>query len=222
MASVSSVVKEVINKSPFISEMLIQEVISFSNLAKSIKPRVEALYGQEVKDAAIVMAIRRYSDELKRNKKIPSHGKLEFELSMKSNIYDVNFIRSEEFIKKVPPLYERVHQQDGDFFNISVSNHEISLSVSEKFANAVDEILNGEKIVAKMHDLVALTISFSDDKFLSTPGVMYLATRMLAWENINVFEVVSTMNVLTFIVKKEDGLRSYAALQAFLNEEIKN
>ena len=220
MASVSSVVKDVINHSPFISEMLIQEVISFSNLAKSIKPRVEALYGQEVNSAAIVMAIRRYSDELKKSKEIPEHGRIEYELSMKSNIYDVNFIRNDEFIKKLPSLYDKIHLSSGDFFNVSVSSHEIGVSVSEKYKTIIDQFLSQEEIVARMDNLVALTIVFNDGKFLATPGVMYLATRMLAWENINVFEIVSTMNVLTFIVSKEDGLRAYAALQTFLNEEI--
>ena len=65
MASVAAAVKTIINRSPFISEMLIQDVISFSNLAKSIQPKVEALYGESVNTAAVVMAIRRYADELK-------------------------------------------------------------------------------------------------------------------------------------------------------------
>ena len=46
LGSISSCVQEVIDVSPFISEMLIDEVISFSNLARFIKPKVEALYGE--------------------------------------------------------------------------------------------------------------------------------------------------------------------------------
>ena len=49
--SAASCVKDVINRSPFISEMLIREVISFSNLAQFIKPKVEQLYGGEVSSA---------------------------------------------------------------------------------------------------------------------------------------------------------------------------
>ena len=50
--SVASAVKTIINRSPFISEMLIQEVISFSNLAKSIQPKVESLHGDKVNTSA--------------------------------------------------------------------------------------------------------------------------------------------------------------------------
>lgn len=217
--SVAGCVKSVINRSPFISEMLIQEVISFSNLAKFIKPKVETLYGESVNSAAIVMAIRRYAEDLKKSKDLPSHDSISYEISMKSNIYDVNFIRNDSFINSLPILYERIRPEAGDFLNVTLGSHEISLSVSEKYRSIVDDIVAKEKIVATQSDLVAITIVF-DEGFFETPGVLYLAVRKLAWENINVIEIVSTMNVLTFVIKKEDSLPAYAALQTFLKEEI--
>lgn len=218
--SVAGCVKNVINRSPFISEMLIQEVISFSNLAKFIKPKVEALYGESVNSAAIVMAIRRYAEDLKRNKEKRKQGTINYEISMKTNIYDVNFLRNDSFISSLPVLYERIRPESGDFLNVTLGSHEISLAVSEKYKPIVDEILAKEKIVSTMNDLVALTIVFHDGGFLETPGVLYLAVRKLAWENINVIEIVSTMNILTFVIKREDSLSAYAALQTFLKEEV--
>ena len=218
--SVAGCVKNVINRSPFISEMLIQEVISFSNLAKFIKPKVEALYGESVNSAAIVMAIRRYAEDLKRNKEKRKQGTINYEISMKTNIYDVNFLRNDSFISSLPVLYERIRPESGDFLNVTLGSHEISLAVSEKYKPIVDERLAKEKIVSTMNDLVALTIVFHDGGFLETPGVLYLAVRKLAWENINVIEIVSTMNILTFVIKREDSLSAYAALQTFLKEEV--
>ncbi len=218
--SVAGCVKNVINRSPFISEMLIQEVISFSNLAKFIKPKVEALYGESVNSAAIVMAIRRYAEDLKRNKEKRKQGTINYEISMKTNIYDVNFLRNDSFISSLPVLYERIRPESGDFLNVTLGSHEISLAVSEKYKPIVDELLAREKIVSTMNDLVALTIVFHDGGFLETPGVLYLAVRKLAWENINVIEIVSTMNILTFVIKREDSLSAYAALQTFLKEEV--
>lgn len=218
--SVAGCVKNVINRSPFISEMLIQEVISFSNLAKFIKPKVEALYGESVNSAAIVMAIRRYAEDLKRNKEKRKQGTINYEISMKTNIYDVNFLRNDSFISSLPVLYERIRPESGDFLNVTLGSHEISLAVSEKYKPIVDELLAKEKIVSTMNDLVALTIVFHDGGFLETPGVLYLAVRKLAWENINVIEIVSTMNILTFVIKREDSLSAYAALQTFLKEEV--
>ena len=121
--SVAGCVKSVINRSPFISEMLIQEVISFSNLAKFIKPKVEALYGSSVNSAAIVMAIRRYAEDLKRSQELPVQGTIDYEISMKSNIYDINFLRNDSFISSLPALYERIRPESGDFLNVTLGAH---------------------------------------------------------------------------------------------------
>ena len=84
---------------------------------------------------------------------------------------------------------------------------------------AADAATEGMEVVHTYTDLVALTIVFHGD-FLQTPGVTYLAVRKLAWENINIIEIVSTMNVLTFIISREDSTRAYQALEAFLDEEL--
>jgi predicted transcriptional regulator len=38
----------------------------------------------------------------------------------------------------------------------------------------------------------------------------------LAWEQINVIEIVSTMNELTFVIKREDSMKAFDVLQGFL------
>lgn len=220
--SVSSIVKRLINSSPFISEMLIEEVISFSNLAQYLKPKVEELYTGPVTLPSIVMAIRRYAEELKKENHLKEKGrkKIEYELSMKSNIYDVNITFSRTFISKLPQLYSLVRQEAGDFINVSVGEREIVIVVSDKYKNYLDELTKKENITQQEKDMVAVSIFFKDETFLETPGVTYLATRKLAWENINIYEIVSTLKGLTFIIKKEDSIRAYALLQAFLDEEL--
>ena len=66
-----------------------------------------------------------------------------------------------------------------------------------------------------MEDLVALSLVFTGD-FLQTPGIVYEAVRRLAWEEINVIEIVSTMNELTFVIKREDSMQAFEVLQSFL------
>lgn len=220
-SSVAFYVKEIINRSPFISEMLIQEVISYSNLAVFIKPKVEALYGSEVSSAAIVMAIRRYTQDLKKLNHIEKKkNKIDFEISMKTNIYDVNIKRSNSFIANIPNLYSIIKSENGDFINISLSDYEIVVTISDKYKDVLDGILKNENVINSELDMVALTISFKDNNFLETPGITYLATRKLAWENINIYEIVSTLNVLTFIIKRKDSLQAYSVLQAFFDEEL--
>ncbi len=220
-SSVAFYVKEIINRSPFISEMLIQEVISYSNLALFIKPKVEALYGSEVSSAAIVMAIRRYTLDLKKLNHLEKNNKgIDYEIQMKTNIYDVNIKRSASFIDNISSLYSLIRIENGDFINISIGEYEIVVTISDKYKTNLDTLLEGEKVINREEDMVALTISFKGNNFLETPGITYLATRKLAWENINIYEIVSTLNVLTFIIKKKDSIQAYGVLQAFFDEEL--
>lgn len=218
-ASIASYVKTIIDRSPFISDMLIQDIASYSNLALSIKPKVEALYGAPVSDSSIVMAIRRYAEELRSKPKRSRSGSIDYEIQMKTNIYDVNLRRNDLFAGKLPEIYSSVHPENGDFINVTIGSHEITLSVSENARSNVDRILSDFEIVHSYTDLVALTILFHGD-YIQTPGITYLAVRKLAWEHINIIEIVSTMNVLTFIVSREDSHRAYQALEAFLDEEL--
>ncbi len=218
-ASIASYVKTIIDRSPFISDMLIQDIASYSNLALSIKPKVEALYGAPVSDSSIVMAIRRYAEELRSKPKRSRSGSIDYEIQMKTNIYDVNLRRNDMFAGKLPEIYSSVHPENGDFINVTIGSHEITLSVSENARSNVDRILSDFEIVHSYTDLVALTILFHGD-YIQTPGITYLAVRKLAWEHINIIEIVSTMNVLTFIVSREDSHRAYQALEAFLDEEL--
>lgn len=219
MASISNCVKQIINRSPFINEMLAQNIISYSNLARFIQPKVEAMYGSEVKHSAIVMAVRRHGEDLQAEGAFPRRGKIEYEISVKTNIYDVNFVRSDAFVSRLSSLYDEVKPQKGDFLNVSIGSHEISLAVSDKFRAAVEEMVKGEEILHRNEDMVALTISFTGD-FLQTPGILYMATRKLAWENINLTEIVSTMNELTFVIERADSMRAYDVLQSFFDEEV--
>ena len=101
-ASIASYVKRIIDRSPFLSDMLIQDIASYSNLALSIKPKVEELYGSSVSTSSIVMAIRRYADELRAKPRGKRSEDIGYEIQMKTNIYDVNLRRNDLFAEKLP------------------------------------------------------------------------------------------------------------------------
>ena len=216
--SVSSCVKRIVDKSPFIHEMLIKGILSFSNYAASIQDEVQKAYGKEVKASAIVMALRRYAEELKRASLKQDKGNVEYGIVMKTNIFDLNLVRRDSFISKLGSLYGQISTEKGDFLNITLGSHEVSLAVSEKYRQLVSELAKDEEVLNQMDDLVALSLVFTGD-FLQTPGIVYEAVRHLAWEQINVIEIVSTMNELTFVIKREDSMKAFDVLQGFLGAQ---
>ena len=51
--------EESLRKRPFIEEALSEDLINLSSLARMIKGDIEQLTGKEIKESAVVMAIRR-------------------------------------------------------------------------------------------------------------------------------------------------------------------
>ncbi|MCK9286249.1 MAG: hypothetical protein PHU24_00380 [Sphaerochaetaceae bacterium] len=216
MESVSNCVKQIIDRTPFLYEMLIQGILSYSNYAQSIMPTVRQMHGREVKLSAIVMAIRRYAEELRKKEAEQQPSNLKYEIIMKTNIFDLNLVRNDSIMAKLGKLYDAVSPSKGDFLNVTLGSHEVSLSVSEKYRPLVEDLVRDEQVLHQMGDLVALSLVFSGD-FMSTPGIVYEAVRKLAWEQINVNEIISTMNELTFVIRRDDSMKAFAVLQSFLD-----
>ncbi|MFA7396779.1 MAG: DUF7523 family protein [Sphaerochaetaceae bacterium] len=218
MESVSSAVKKIIDRTPFLYEMLIQGILSYSNYAATIHQEVETLHGKSVKSSAIVMAIRRYAEQLRLKEEEQVEYNLHYEMRMKTNIHSINLKRSNTLMEKLSRVYALISPLSGDFLNITLGSYELSLSFSDKYLSEVKKIITQETILHSEGDLVALSLVFSGD-FMTTPGIVYEAVRKLAWENINVNEIVSTMNELTFVIKRSDSMEAFTVLQTFLGGE---
>ncbi len=215
MGSVSGEVKMVLENKPFLLDALGRGILSLGNLAEEIRPEIERRLGKEVKDSAIVMALRRFGEEIQQHITPPEGGEVSGEIIMKTNICDFNVRKSPVLLMRLKELYALVSIDRGDFLNITVGNNEISISVSEKYYERMEEFLKNETIYNERKGLVSLTLLFSGD-FLHTPGIVFQVIRRLAWENINLFEIVSTMTELTVVIDKSDSMKGYGVLQKYL------
>ena len=221
MESVSSIVKRLLHQKPFLLEAFGRGILSFGGVAAEFKPTVERQLGKEVKESAIVMALRRYAEEIKEKPapEVEAGVPLSCEILMKTNICDFNVRKNEAFLQRLGRLYEMVQLGKGDFLNVTIGNDEVSIAISEKYRDRTEEFLGDEEILEERSGLVSLTILFSGD-FLHTPGIVFQALRKLAWEHINVYEIISTMTELTVVISKEDSSRGYEALQEFIEKPL--
>ncbi|MFH1642001.1 MAG: hypothetical protein ABIC04_03815 [Nanoarchaeota archaeon] len=212
MVTVSHLVKYIIKDKPFLQEALANKLISYGNLAEQLRPKIQEELGKDVKHSAVVMALRRYSDELEKEHDKVKPFNYKSEIIMKTNICDICLLRKPDLMSKLHKLYTMVDFDKGDTLNIILGNFEVSIITNEKYKSKFLDFLKGEKVITKESNLVALTMRFSDD-FIHTPGVIFNTIRKLAWENINIFEVVSTLSELTLILRKADSMKAYDALQ---------
>ena len=210
MVTISQTVKKIVNDKIFILEPLSKKIISNVSLAEQLKPEIESELGKKVKTHAIVMALRRYTDDIQKK-----HKKITFDYSseiiLKTDICDIALIRSPTIITKLKRLYDIVDFEKGDILNIIHGRHEVVIVTNERYLKKTLTLFKGEKILNVEKNLVSLTLTFSSD-FLHTPGMIYNVVRALAWDNINIYEIVSTNTELTFILNKKDSANAYRVL----------
>ncbi|MDH7517942.1 MAG: hypothetical protein QHH19_06330 [Candidatus Thermoplasmatota archaeon] len=108
--------------------------------------------------------------------------------------------------------------EKGDILNIIHGGHEVSVVTNERYREKLLSLLKGEKILNLETNLVCLTLTYSKN-YLYTPGVIYNVVRNLAWENINIFEIVSTNTELTFILHKKDAVKGYKVLEKLVERK---
>jgi len=217
MVTISHIVQKLINDRVFIQEPMSKGIVSYGSLAKQLKPEIEEELGKEVKTHAIVMAIRRYAESLKAE-----HKEIVFDYSseiiLKTDMCDIAVLRSPSLLNKLKRLYDIVDFEKGDILNIIHGRHEVSVVTNERYKDKLLNILKEEKVQNLENNLVSLTLTFSKN-FLHTPGVIFNVVRNIAWENINIFEIVSTNTELTFILNKKDAVKGYKVLEKLVKKQ---
>lgn len=218
MVTVSHIVKKIVSEQAFVEEALANGIISIGNLAEQIQPKIEKELNKKIKIPAVVMALRRYSDEISEHRKRMKAFDYAGEILMKTNICDVNFVKSHTLMAKLKTIHNLVNFERGDTLNVIIGNNEVSIIINEKYMEKLLKFMSGEKVLNKEEGLVALTTIFTSDDFIHTPGVVFNAVRKLAWESINIYEIVSTMTELTFILNKKDSMKAYNVLQEMVGK----
>jgi aspartokinase len=216
MVTISHLVEKMINERPMLYQAMEQDIVSYGNLAAQLEVEIAKELGKEVKRTAIVMALRRYAENIQRKSVMP---KFDFrsEINMKTNLCDIAVRKGPKLFFKLERIYKLVDLGKGDTLNIIHGNYEVSIVTNKKHLEKIKAELKGEKIIKVEEDLVALSLNFSE-KFLYTPGVIATVVRKLTWEDINIYELISTFTELTFIISSKDAAKGYNALQKLVSE----
>lgn len=216
MVTISHLINKIVSSRPILHDAIGQEIISFGNLAEQLVPEIEEELNKKVKHSAVVMSLRRYAEKIQNTQTRPKFN-YNSEIIMKTNLCDLSVRKSPKLFTKLKKIYSIVNYEKGDVLNIIHGNYEVSIVSNMRYLEKIKKELKGEKILNTEEDLVSLSLNFSGD-FLHTPGIISTAARKLNWDNVNIFELVSTLTELTFIVSKKDSTKGYAALQRLVSD----
>ena len=204
MKTISSVVENYIKKKPFLQSALAQGIINLTSLSRIVKPEIEAELGKDIRNGAIVMALKRLSDDLefRATHKIIKVLKNIGEITVRSSLTDFTFLLSDTLLENQRLLLKEINKDKEVFYTSSRGVNELNIVVSNSLDKTVEALFEGERCTQKAENLSSITVKLPSEN-VTVPGIYYFIFQRLAWEGIVLYEVISTTNEFTILVDDE-------------------
>ena len=199
---------ELLSSSKFksLNEILLSEVFNDLKITKSkefITPEIEKELGKDIKQGAIVMSLKRLSEELdfKINHKVTRVLQNIGEITVRSSLTDYTYEISDTLLENQTKLMFEIKTNKNLFYTSSRGVNETNIVVSSEINDVVESCLKSEKLISKNENLSSITVKLPHEN-VSVPGVYYYIFQSLAWEGIVIDEVISTSNEFTIVVNE--------------------
>ena len=205
MKTISSAVNEYIKSKPYLSSALADGIINLTSLARNIHADIESTMKKSVNQGAIIMALKRVSDDASfmLTKKIIRILKNLGDITVRSSLVDYGFLLSDSLLLTQANLLKEIEYKKDVFYTSSRGVAESNIVVSQNIVPLVDELFKNEICHTKLEDLSSITIKLPSDN-VKIPGIYYFIFQRLSWEGVNITEVISTSNEFTILVDEDE------------------
>ena len=203
MKTVSSCVEAIVLEQPFLEEGISKEIINYSALANVLQEEVSKQLGRPVKTGAIMMALRRYKDKLTVSK--PYHGLRTLleqlgDITLRSNLSDFTFKNSNTLINSQADILNKIKDNSHIFYTFTRGILESNIIISSSEKQDVLESFKDEVCLELKEKLSAISLILPKNNS-KVSGLYYLILKRLAWQNVPLYEVISTTNEFTIVVE---------------------
>ena len=212
--SASKIVRELVLQRPCLLYCMAMGIVNFSELARKVKDDVERRLGRRTSDDAIKMALIRTADEVEKSwsmledklRRLVGNSIITLQTDIAVITYDKDV--SDKIIEALSRLANARFLQYTQGFQSSTVF--ISMEDLDEFLKHIDE--DAEMV---MRDQSAIIIKSPRD-IIVTPGFIAYITTMLAWNGININQIISCHDETILIVDRKDALRTYNILEELI------
>ena len=204
MKTIASQVSEYVKTKPYLSTALSQGIINLTSLAREIQPEIEKALRKPARNGAIVMALKRISDneEFLSTHKIVSVLRNLGDITVRSSLTDYCFKLSETLLLAQAEFLAAIKDKKDIFYTSSRGVGESNIVVSSNLAPLIEGLFGDEICLDKIDSLSAITVKLPNDN-VKIPGIYYFIFQRLSWEGVNINEVISTSNEFTILMHED-------------------
>ncbi len=223
MKSIPEVTEKIILESPYFLEALRDNLLNISAVSRKIKPLIEFEIKKEVKTAAIIMAMKRFSENISPNKDKKLQKILNdlSEITVRSNLVEFTFKNSKSLKTKQVKLLSKITIEDDIFLTLSRGVFETTMVISKSEEKIVESLYKDESCLSNIKNLSSITMKLPKAN-TEVAGVYYYLLKRLAWRGINITAVISTTNEFTIVLKEEEVNTAFAILNQLKKTEFTN
>ena len=202
MKTIASCVNEILVSRPFLEEALSRDIINFSALAKDLNQTISEMLRKPVKEGAITMALRRYNPPVD----IENIGRLKAvfknlgDITVRSNLSDFTFQNSTTLINSHSKVLEKINNNNQIFYAFTRGLFESNIIISSSEKKSIAEVFKNEKLIGLKDCLSTITLNLPVGNS-EIVGLYYQIFKRLAWDNVTLYEVISTTNEFTILVE---------------------
>lgn len=213
--SVAEATRLLLKRKPFLKELMDMDAVNYTGLARHFEDQVIEITGKDkVNLDSVVMAIRRYEEELDPDRELSSriHRVMAgSEITLKSDIVYYTFERTPEIQKEVQKLYEGIDQISGERFYALQSDAEVGIVIDRRNSELIEDIGSSTEI-RDSHDDLAMVIIDSPEEVLEADGIISYLTEKIIFNGIGLMDMFTTYTEFVLLVKEKDSTDLYQTL----------
>jgi len=223
MDRLSKVIEKLINQSPFIQEAISEGLINVSSLARKMSPDIQRITGKEVSDSAIIMAIKRMppGTNQKIERKIKNFMGDLGDLIVRSNLVKCAYTNYVGILQDQSKFLNQISDVSDNFYTVSRGLAETTIITNDQFKEKLKSVFKAEHLISESSGLSSITMKLPQVN-TEISGVYYYLLKKLAWEGINLSEVISTTNEFTIVVDTKIVSKAFSVLMDLKTETLQH
>lgn len=216
MLSIAQATEQLIAESLLLEESLSLGILNLTSLARLMKVELEKRLMKPVKVGSIVMSLKRMHKKIHQpsNKYQDLFNQIH-DISVRSNLVEYTYKNAPDIMEKIAWFLKQLEPQNTLFFTTMRGIHETSCIISKSVQKEFEQLFSQNRFLAKVDNLSAITIIHPKEAIF-IPGFYYMILKILAWNNINIIETISTFSEFTVILESQSVDKAFSVIKRLI------
>lgn len=208
----TSLVKEELVDELYLLEVLKDDLVNVSALARRMLPTIKAKNPKATVES-ITMAIKRFVFSQRKEKLSTAIAKIiaGCQLSTRNDVVHMTFERNQRVLETIADVSRKIRWGQEELFYINQGSGEVTVIIDEKNMHLLKGLDTYRIELSRHLSVLSINEAIAKDKpkSIDIPGIHAYFLSQLARRSINIIEVISTYSQINFVLENEDLMRAH-------------